>query len=334
MGRTEAKGVPPVQPVVPGEPASPEPVPRLPWLCPNCMKVLNGSFQRCEFVPKPPAHSPFGLAFSRKASAPAPPTPLLSSRSHPLQLPGPFGSPPPGCPAACHNRNGLVAAPTCNVCHADLELPVEQHDLRLKASPTTEPGYPKESGYSVHFQTWPRSVGRNAVLSSSRSRGLHNVCSFQPGTRPFSPRQPVQDPGLDPGPAQGAAQRPVQTTPLLQREGERLWRLPPRLGCVTMEASAGEEYTPERRIRRGWDSAWVNPCGPAHPGPPSAPLGGAGGRAVSAPGLSTHLARPPPVLAFLLPGTAPPAGPATFLKWSLGPASADYPAAPTPSPAR
>lgn len=65
-----------------------------------------------------------------------------------LSLPGPSGPPPPGHPAA----------PTWNVCHTDLELPVEKRVPRLKACATPAGTGTQGVSCSVGSLSKPRRV--------------------------------------------------------------------------------------------------------------------------------------------------------------------------------
>lgn len=86
------------------------------------------------FIPNSPAAPRCPLRPSPLSTPPSVcPRLVQGARSRPLPLPGPFGPPSPGHPAA---PSEVAAAPTGNVCHVVWELAVEKRVSALEAPPT------------------------------------------------------------------------------------------------------------------------------------------------------------------------------------------------------
>lgn len=183
--------------------------------------------------------------------------PLLvqGARSRPLPLPGPFGPPSPGHPAA----------PTGNVCHVVWELAVEKRVSTLKAAPTHARTCVPQGVWLPHrllSQARPE-VGdegaRNALWRLVLGAGGSGTCFFpNPGPHVSALGSQIQDPGsgsrIGTRPARGASQKARglhrRAAPLLRREraGGLRWLLQP-LGWVTMAASYAWDISKKSSLR-------------------------------------------------------------------------------------
>lgn len=134
--------------------------------------------------------------------------------------PIPYPYPPPGCPAARHDR------PTWNVYHVILELSGEKCVPRLQTSqPRQSLGVPRGLA-APRANPSPSLAGgwrrESPVPSGARSRRIRSMFSTQPGTTSFRPGRPDPRFGSD----QGSTQDPRRK----QRKGPGATPAAPLLG--------------------------------------------------------------------------------------------------------